>query len=153
MFHIQTTQRSDTEPGRVARNRPHSALNMRTIHVVDDSAEDAHFVQRVLNIIYPACHITHFVSGHDYLKSDRRTPDLLLIDVNMPGISGIDTYHALANRDVIIPTYFISGHTHSIGQQQLFSVGVRGLLIKELGVMQTACLWKYHLSLDEVYNG
>ena len=155
MFQIQRantdTRRKDIVTNAVT-NAPRTTLKMRTVHLIDDSAEDAHFVQRVLNIVFPACHITHFKSGISYLESSMRKPDLLLIDVNMPGISGLETYHALIQNDDLVPTYFISGQAHSIAQQQLFSVGVRGLLIKEFGVMQTACLWKYHLYLDEVFN-
>jgi FixJ family two-component response regulator len=52
-----------------------------------------------------------FASAHEFLQSPR--PDLpacLILDVRMPGLSGLDLQRDLTKADIHIPIIFITGH-------------------------------------------
>jgi len=52
-----------------------------------------------------------FASAQDFLAAyDRRDPGCLLLDVRMPGMSGLDLQQELNRRGATIPVVFITGH-------------------------------------------
>ena len=52
-----------------------------------------------------------FASAHEFLTSrPREGLSCLVLDVQLPGISGLDLQQALAKGDVQIPTIFITGY-------------------------------------------
>ncbi len=52
-----------------------------------------------------------FESAQEFLKSyDPRQPGCLLLDVRMPGMSGLDLQQELNRRGATIPVVFITGH-------------------------------------------
>ena len=53
-----------------------------------------------------------FSSAKEFLDSERSTsgPACLVLDVKMPGISGLDLQAELASRNYAIPVIFITGH-------------------------------------------
>ena len=52
-----------------------------------------------------------FVSAKDFLTThDPRLPGCLLLDVRMPGMSGLDLQQELNRRGATIPVVFITGH-------------------------------------------
>ena len=51
-----------------------------------------------------------FASAHKFLDASRRdTPACLVLDVWLPGLSGHDLHHELAERAILIPVIFITG--------------------------------------------
>jgi FixJ family two-component response regulator len=52
-----------------------------------------------------------YASAHDFLATyDPRHPGCLLLDVRMPGMSGLELQQELNRRGATIPVVFISGH-------------------------------------------
>jgi FixJ family two-component response regulator len=52
-----------------------------------------------------------FASAQEFLKSKRPdVPSCLVLDVRLPGLSGLDFQAALAKQDIRIPIVFITGH-------------------------------------------
>ena len=52
-----------------------------------------------------------FASAQDFVKHKRSdVPSCLILDVRLPGISGLDFQHELRNAGVNIPIIFITGH-------------------------------------------
>ena len=54
-----------------------------------------------------------FASAKVFLESERGTPECpacLVLDVKMPGLSGLDLQKELKSRNTIIPIIFITGH-------------------------------------------
>ena len=53
-----------------------------------------------------------FASAKEFLESERGTPGptCLLLDVKMPGLSGLDLQKELKSRNITIPIIFITGH-------------------------------------------
>ena len=52
-----------------------------------------------------------FATAQEFLSSDRRGgPSCLVLDVRLPGISGLDLQHELRRTGIRIPIIFITGH-------------------------------------------
>jgi FixJ family two-component response regulator len=84
-------------------------MDRPTIGVVDDDAA----VRRGLERLLGACgyHVESYQSAREFLDhSGMNTADCILLDVRMPGMSGLDLYRRLARDRYQLPTIFISAH-------------------------------------------
>ena len=80
-----------------------------TVLVVDDDPDLRASVGRLLRSIGLDARL--FKSIPDFLKSDPPDgPTCLVLDVRLPGQSGLDLQHELAAADREIPIIFITGH-------------------------------------------
>jgi FixJ family two-component response regulator len=80
-----------------------------TVHVVDD--DDA--VRSSLRLLLKSVGLPTIAhaSAHEFLAAwDGDQPGCLVLDVRMPGMSGIELQAELNQRGAIIPVIFISGH-------------------------------------------
>jgi FixJ family two-component response regulator len=79
------------------------------VHVVDD---DAAFRTAISRVLTAAGHRPKlYASAQDYLATpDPEGPACLLLDLRMPGVTGLDLQSALAKRDDAHPVIFLSGH-------------------------------------------
>jgi DNA-binding NtrC family response regulator len=78
-------------------------------YVVDD---DVSAREGVARLIRSAGVMTKtFASGEEFLASPRpKMPSCLVLDLNLPGLSGLDLQQALAQSGVQVPIIFLSGH-------------------------------------------
>jgi FixJ family two-component response regulator len=80
-----------------------------TVLVIDDDPEFRSSVGRLLRSVGLDARL--FASVPDFLKSERPIgPTCLVLDVRLPGPSGLDFQRELAEADVPIPIIFITGH-------------------------------------------
>jgi len=81
-----------------------------TVFVVDDDPSIRESLELLLSSAGYA--VNTFSSAKEFLKSERSTsgPACLVLDVKMPGISGLDLQAELASRNYAIPVIFITGH-------------------------------------------
>jgi FixJ family two-component response regulator len=89
-----------------------ATMERTTIGVVDDDAA----VRRGLERLLGACgyHVETYESAREFLDhSGMNTVDCILLDVRMPGMSGVDLYRRLTHDRYQLPTIFISAHTGS----------------------------------------
>lgn len=79
------------------------------IHIVDDE-EPVRLALRLLLYSYGWAAQT-FPSARDFLDAlpEKGAPDCLLLDLNMPGMSGADLLEEMAERKLDIPTIIITG--------------------------------------------
>jgi len=79
------------------------------IYVVDD---DASVREAVESLVRSAGYRAEtFASAQEFLASPRPSvPSCLVLDVELPGISGLDLQHELAKSDAQIPIIFLTGH-------------------------------------------
>jgi DNA-binding NtrC family response regulator len=79
------------------------------VFVVDD---DASIRDSLSDLIGSAgLNVQTFASAQEFLTSPRPdAPSCLVLDVQLPGLSGLDLQQELANVDVQIPIIFITGH-------------------------------------------
>ena len=61
---------------------------------------------------------------------ERGKADLLLLDLNMPGATGLDMLKVLRRRRLMIPTVIVSAHVSSDIAQQLAELSISGIVAK-----------------------
>jgi FixJ family two-component response regulator len=80
-----------------------------TVFVVDDDLAVLGSVTDLLKIIFPR--VEAFSSSGDFLAAyDASRPGCLVLDVAMPGMSGLELQKRLAEKEVPLPIVFITGH-------------------------------------------
>jgi DNA-binding NtrC family response regulator len=79
------------------------------VYVVDD---DSSAREGVARLIRSAGLLTKtFVSGEEFLAAPRpKVPSCLVLDLNLPGINGLDLQHELRKSGSQLPIVFITGH-------------------------------------------
>ena len=79
------------------------------IHVVDDDASFRKAISRLLRAGGYA--VRTFASATEFLQSARTdAPGCVLLDLQMPGPSGLDVQSALARSEHALPIIFLTGH-------------------------------------------
>jgi len=78
-----------------------------------------------------------FASGEEFLtryRGDER--GCLIVDIRMPGMSGLDLLEALQDRGCALPAIVITGHTDQDSLQRLPALHTVGLLEKPFSLAQ-----------------
>ena len=79
------------------------------IFVVDDDASMREALQRLLRSV--GLQVTTFASAHEFLHHrGADVPGCLVLDVRLPGLSGLDLQHELAAAQLDLPIIFITGY-------------------------------------------
>lgn len=79
------------------------------VFAIDDDASMREALARLFRSIGMRAQI--FASAQDFLKFKRpNAPACLVLDVRLPGLSGLDLQSELAATDLAIPIIFITGH-------------------------------------------
>src|SRR5262249_1113947 len=80
-----------------------------TVFVVDDDPLICNGVRSLVGSV--GLRVLTFGSAQDFLRSTRPdAPACLVLDVRLPGLSGLDLQRELRESDVHIPIIFITGH-------------------------------------------
>ena len=80
-----------------------------TVFIIDDDADVRVSIQGLLKSV--GLRSESFESPHEFLRSPRSDgPSCLVLDVRLPGVSGLDVQHQLAEAGVQLPIIFITGH-------------------------------------------
>jgi FixJ family two-component response regulator len=99
------------------------------IFVVDDDASMREALQRLLRSV--GLQVTAFASAREFL--DHRgadVPGCLVLDVRLPGLSGLDLQHELAAAPIDLPIIFITGYGDIPMTVQAMKAGAVEFLIK-----------------------
>jgi FixJ family two-component response regulator len=79
------------------------------IYVVDDEPSVCVSLKRLLRSI--GLEARTYTSAQEFLRSERPdAPGCLVLDVRLPGLSGLDLQQELANAKIDLPVIFITGH-------------------------------------------
>ena len=79
------------------------------VFVVDDDLSVRRSTERLIRSI--GLEVQTFTSAREFLKSSRpKGPACLVLDVRMPGLSGMDLQRELARSEIHIPIIFITAH-------------------------------------------
>ena len=80
-----------------------------TVYVVDDDASVRRSTERLIRV--SGFNVQTFESARDFLSSPRpEGPGCLVLDVRMPGLSGLDLQQELSQSGEQIPIIFLTGH-------------------------------------------
>jgi FixJ family two-component response regulator len=86
-----------------------TSANSPTVFVIDDDARMRAAMQRLLKTV--GLHSESFATPQDFLHHKLPDcPSCLILDVRLPGISGLDLQRKLNEMGVHIPIIFITGH-------------------------------------------
>ena len=79
------------------------------VFVIDDDESIREALKSLIRSV--GLSVETFASAHDFLQSARPdVPSCLILDVRMPGLSGLDLQRDLAEANIHIPIIFITGH-------------------------------------------
>jgi two-component system response regulator FixJ len=102
--------------------------------VVDDEAIVRDSLGRLLRAI--GIPNTGFPSAEAFLERYAAEPGCLIVDIRMPGMSGLDLLEELRRRGIVLPAIVITGHTDEGSLQRLSTLSVVGLLEKPFSLAQ-----------------
>ncbi len=74
-------------------------------------------------------------------------PDVILMDINMPGIGGVEACRRILQRDPKQKIIVLTIHNEQTFPKRMLEIGARGYLTKECGVDEML------LAIKQVYNG
>jgi FixJ family two-component response regulator len=79
------------------------------VFVVDDDPSVRDAIQSLIRSI--GVHVESFASAQDFLRAKRPdVPACLVLDIRLPGLSGLQLQRKLADADIRIPIVFMTGH-------------------------------------------
>jgi len=86
-----------------------STQDVATVFIVDDDSDVRESLQELLESV--GLHSKSFGTAQEFLSSARSDgPSCLILDVRLPGISGLDLQHELKRRKISIPIIFLTAH-------------------------------------------
>ena len=105
------------------------SLPQPAIFVVDDDASFRHAIERLLRAAGYAVHT--FVSATEFLQFNRPdAPGCVLLDLHMPGPSGLDLQSAIAGSENPLPIVFLTGQGDIPTSVQAMRAGADDFLTK-----------------------
>jgi FixJ family two-component response regulator len=79
------------------------------VFVIDDDSAVRAAIKRLLQAV--GLSVETFGSGHEFLESELPdVPGCVVLDVRLPGHSGLDLQRELAEKEIHLPIIFITGH-------------------------------------------
>lgn len=97
--------------------------------IVDDDESFRGFLSRLMSTV--GLKSLTFSTADEFLGSKRPdAPTCLILDVQMPGLSGLDLQRELGRKGLAIPTVFITGHGDIPMSVQAMKAGAVGFLTK-----------------------
>ena len=103
--------------------------NDHIVFIVDD---DDSMRQALARLFYSVkLQVEVFASAQEFLKSERPdVPSCLVLDVRLPGLSGLEFQAELAKENIRIPIVFISGHGDIPMSVRAMKAGAMDFLVK-----------------------
>jgi FixJ family two-component response regulator len=102
-----------------------------TIAVVDDEAPVRKALSRLLRAV--GFGVTTFASGDEFLNSlELRRPDCVVLDLHLPGLSGLEIQQRIIGRNISIPCIVITGKDEPGNNEKALAAGAAAYLRKPL---------------------
>jgi FixJ family two-component response regulator len=103
-----------------------------TIAIVDDDASVCRAISRLLRSL--GMNADTFTSGHDFIKHIQTTPsvrpDCVVLDVQMPGMNGLEVQELLVRSENPLPVIFITAHDEVSLRERALQAGAVAFLRK-----------------------
>ena len=123
------------------------------IHVVDDDPSFRAAIGRLLrNAGYE---VTTYDSARQMLEKlpDESRPSCILLDVQIPGLTGPELQDRLAERGFTIPVIFLTGHGDIPTTVQTIKAGAEDFLTKPVTKERLVAAIRTVLSIDSIATG
>jgi FixJ family two-component response regulator len=106
-----------------------STQDAATVFIVDDDKDVRESLQELLASV--GLHSESFGTAQEFLSTPRSdAPSCLILDVRLPGISGLDLQHELKKTKINLPIIFISAHADIPITVQAMKSGAHEFLTK-----------------------
>ena len=123
----------------------------KTLHVlyVEDNEDARRFTMELLSRFFD--HVTVAVDGNDGLQKFKEASfDLILTDINMPKMNGVEMITAIKEVDEAVPVLILSAHNETHFFVEFIMLGIDGYLLKPVNPGQfihtlTKVVKKIHL--------
>jgi len=123
----------------------------KTIFVVDDNATNLAVAEQALEEQYLV--ITLSSATKMFTALEKITPDLILLDISMPEVSGFDAIKRLkANGHANIPVIFLTGLTDVETEATGIELGAVDFIVKPFSAPVLLNRIKNHLHIDELIH-
>jgi FixJ family two-component response regulator len=100
-----------------------------SISIVDDDAPVREAIRRLIKSV--GMNVRDYASAEDFLSSNHaQDTSCLILDVRMPGISGLELQQRLAGSGCQIPIIFISAHSDGRIRDEALRAGAVAFLFK-----------------------
>ena len=132
----RATTVSDVAPIEVGQPPPDEASRQLIVMIVDDEATVRRSIRRV--VAQAGHRVIEAVSGLDAIACYERgpRPDVVALDVDMPGLAGEDTLERIRAVDPTAAVVMMSGHRDAARERSLHAAGARGFLRKPASMNQ-----------------
>lgn len=105
------------------------------IQIIDDEVDFAEALAERLEIRGHSVKISH--SGATGIASvNAELPDVVLLDINMPDITGIEVLEGLTLTHPTLPVMMLTGHAYSSHKEEALAKGARECLTKPIELAQ-----------------
>ena len=103
----------------------------KTILIVDDNKNLGKLIQDWLEIVFPDCTIAAVLSSADALEYfTKEIPEIVIMDINLDGINGIEATRQLKNKYPLTKIIFLSIFNDDFHRCAAFSAGASGYVVK-----------------------
>ena len=121
------------------------------IYIVDDDPSVVKALNRLLRSY--GMHVRTFASGEEFLAALTRScdGDCSVIDVQMPGMTGLEVQEALNRAGIDVPVIFITAHKEEGVEERAMRAGAIGFLRKPF--MDEALVGFIHTALQRPRKG
>jgi YesN/AraC family two-component response regulator len=93
--------------------------------IVDDEKRLAQSLGQTLQLDYPGCQVDTAYSGEEALSAMANgTYDLIIADVRMPGVSGLELIRGVRYLDAEVPIVLMTGYGSASLRQEAATLGV-----------------------------
>ena len=101
------------------------------VAVVDDDSSVRRALQRILTVLDVS--VEAYASGEDFLQSlGMLRPDCVVLDLHMPGLSGLEVQQRLKKLDERLPVVIVTGHHEPGMRRRCLLAGAAGYLRKPI---------------------
>ncbi|QHJ10445.1 putative cyclic di-GMP phosphodiesterase [Paraglaciecola mesophila] len=121
--------------------------NKQKVLIVDDEPANLRVLKKILGDLY---RLTFAKSGDEALRLvERELPDLILLDVMMPGMTGFEVCQALKSQPMSkgIPVMFVTALSDDVDEAKGFDVGAVDYITKPVSPAVVKARVRTHLSL------
>jgi len=105
-----------------------AATTASIVHLVEDDAATRRATARLLNAAGYV--VRTYADGAEFLAAQAKGPGCVVLDLQLPGLSGLEVQRRLAEAEESLPVVFVTGHADVADSVQAMKCGAVDFLTK-----------------------